>query len=312
VNGPHGAPPFAGHSQLRSALPPELLYVTGGQPLTRHPFIEAFNAEDTSSSPQPIYTISPIDGGSYGYFAVDANNDLFAVNYFANGAKLIAFPSGKIRPIVNCLLDNKPQGMYADFHTLYLATPTYTIEEYKLPIRRGYACPKPNAVLTDQRAKLRGIQGVWSPAVDRNGDVFDVWYHPIGSSLGPAEIDVFPAGSKNARRFVGLPESSGLGGLLSTSSGDLVTNRGSRREGQTIAVFVRSSHTLKVFHHIPSGGYFGFARGNAGTELFASRDYPITEVVVYAFDLKTGDVGRVLRSFTSVWRNAGSIAVFSR
>ena len=100
--------------------------------------------------------------------------------------------------------------------------------------------------------------------------------------------------------------------MLSDSSADIITNRGSRSQGQTIAVFLHGSHTLKLFHRIRYGSYFGFARGNAGTELFASTDYPYTEVLVYAFDLKTGDVGRVLRSFTSVWRNAGSIAVFTR
>ena len=84
--------------------------------------------------------------------------------------------------------------MYAAFHTLYLATAAYTIEEYKLPLRGRYTCPKPNAVLTDEYAKLRGIQGVWSPAVGPSGDVFDVWYQPFGSAFGPAKIDVFPAG----------------------------------------------------------------------------------------------------------------------
>jgi hypothetical protein len=289
-------------------LPPNLLYVTGGPTSTRHPFIAVFNAQDKSPSPQPIYTISPKGGGEYGLFAVDASNDLFAVNYFANGAELLVFPSGKAKPTTMCLLDNAPRGIYITHATLYLTTALYTIEEYSLPIHAGKTCPSPNRVLTDQRAQLRGTLGLWAVAVDPTGDVFDVWQSQNGQ-----RIDEFRVGSKAARRFASLGQTYGAFAMTSDASGDLITNiSGTGSQWNSIAVFPHGSHRPKRFQPIPNGQYLGVAVAGHGTELFAAKDYPATAVGVYAYDQMNGHVGSLLRSFPNVWYYAQSIAVFSR
>jgi hypothetical protein len=308
-NGPHLTVPFR-HSQSPSSLPPELLYVAGGPTSEPNPFIEVFNAQDTSPTPQPLYTIAPTGGGSYGLFAVDATNDLFAVNYFANGAKLLVFPSGATKPTVNCLVDTSPQGMYIANSVLYFTTALYTIEEYSLPIHTGGKCPNPTRVLTDQRAKLRGTGGFWGPAVDPSGDVFDLWASPgfVGE-----RIDEFPAGLKNARHFAPLARDPLASFITSDSSGNLITSA-SGIHYDSIAMFPHGSHIPKYFHTIRGRNsvYFGFAIGHRGTELFATTNYPYTKVQVYAYNSRTGNVGRVLRSFTDVWSYASSVAVFSR
>ncbi|HZY97908.1 MAG TPA: hypothetical protein VFE35_12505 [Candidatus Cybelea sp.] len=305
-NGPHLLPSTK-LAQSRLALPSELLYVAGGPTEEPHPFIEVFNAQDTSSSPQPIYTIPPIGGGSYFLLAVDATNDLFAIN-LTNRAKLLVFPSGKSVPSISCVLANTPQGIYIARNVLYLATALYTIEEYALPIHAGHKCPNPNATLTDQRAKLRGTLGLWAPVVDPHGDIFDIWFDGLGET-----IDEFPAGSKRARRFAPLPNTGGAYYLLSDSSGNLVTSiAGTGSQYDSIAMFPHGMHSPKRFHPISNGSYLGFAIAEHGTELFAARDYPTTEVQVYAYDSTTGNVGRLLRSFTDVWYYAQPIAVFSR
>lgn len=312
-----GMPGAANHSMLTSqkaarehgALPPNLLYVAGGPTSEPHPFIEVFNALDSSPSPQPLYTIAPVGGGSYGRLAVDGANDLFAENYFANGVKLVVFPSGKTRPKVSCLLDSVPQGIYIANNVLYLATRSFTIEEYSLPILAGRTCPKPISVLTDQRAQLRGEDGLWALAVDPGSNIFDIW---IQANAG-AKIDEFPAGSMKARRFAPLPNSFDALYLVSDSGGNLVTSiSGTGSYWDSIAMFPHGSHTPERFQPIPNGTYFGFALAHGGTELFAVKNYPTTEVEAFRYDSRTGKVGNLLRSFTDVWYNAESIAVYSR
>ncbi|MBV9263603.1 MAG: hypothetical protein JO324_04715 [Candidatus Eremiobacteraeota bacterium] len=289
-----------------AALPRELLYVTGGAPTTRHPYIEVFNAQDTSPTPAPLYTIAPTGDGVYGPFSVDAANNLYAMNYYQNGAVLLVFPSGTTKAAVKCLLDTMPSNIYLANYTLYVSTRAYTIEEYSLPIRAGRNCPKPARVLTDLRAKLRGA-GLFAVAVDAQGNVFDVW-----SPGANYEIDVFPLGSKNARQYVKLPQSSG-DAMLSDAAGNLITNVGhAGRNTNAIAVFPYRSRDPNIFDTIAQGRYFGFALGDDDTELFAMRNYPAVEVGVWSYDPRGAQVGRKLHSLTNIYPNSGSIAVFSK
>jgi hypothetical protein len=291
------------------ALPPNLLYVAGGPTTEPHPFIEVFNARDTSKSPTPIYTIAPIGGGSYGLFAVDGTNDLFAINYFSNGAQLLVFPSGKTKPKVSCRLSSVPQGMSIAGGVLYLSTAGYTVEEYTLPIAAGSTCPNPTQTLTDQRAKLRGQSGLWQPAVDSKGDVFDLW---VDGTLGE-KIDEFSAGSKTAHQYAPLPKTFADFYMTADPGGNLITSiSGSGTQYESIAVFPHGKHFPKRFHPIANGAYLGFAVAGRGTELYAAVDYPTTRVEVFAYNSQTGQVGSLLRSFTDVWYYNQSVAVFSR
>jgi hypothetical protein len=306
---PIGAP--AVRRSAGAALPANLLYVDGETDSTSRPSIEVFNSQDSSKNPQPIYTIGPRGGGSYGLLAVDDANDLFAVNYFANGAELIIFPSGETRAKIVCVLDNVPRGIFIAANTLYFPTKKYTIEENNLPISHGSGrdCPKPDKVLTDQRAKLRGIHGLWSIAVDRHGDIFDIWQSPIGE-----RIDKFDAGSATARPFASLKRTFGAFYMTSDSSGNLVTSFGSEApQSDSLAIFLPDGRTHHLFDSIPNGLYLGVAVAEKSTELFAAKDYPQTTVSAYAYYPRKAQVGRILRTFSSgVWSDAQSIAVFSK
>ncbi|MBV9233100.1 MAG: hypothetical protein JO030_03575 [Candidatus Eremiobacteraeota bacterium] len=232
-----------------AARPRELLYVAGGSARTRHPYIEVFNAQDTSPTPAPLYTIAPTGDGAYGSFAVDAAGNLYAMNYYQNGATLLVFPSGKTKAAVTCLLDTMPSNVYLANNTLYVSTYVYTIEEYSLPIHAGRICPKPARVLTDSRAKLRG-GGLFALAVDPKDNVFDVWSRRPGSGYA---IDVFARGSKNPRQYVELPRTSGYA-MLSDGVGNLITNVGhAGRSTNAIAVFPSGSRDPNVFDVIAQG-----------------------------------------------------------
>lgn len=304
INAP-GAMPQSGAVR---ALPSDLLYVAGGPSSTVHPSIEVFNALDNSQNPKPIYTIGPRGGGTYDLLAVDAANNLYVVNFFANGAKLLTFPSGKTQPDVECVLDNVPHDTFIAGKTFYSTTKNYTIEEYALPIRRGKACPKPARVLTDERAELRGYQGLWGVAVDPHGDIFDIWQPPNGE-----KIDEFPAGSAKARRFASLKQTEAAFYMTSDRSGNVITNFGSEApQSDSIVVFRPGGRTHKLFYPISNGAYLGVALADKNTELFAAKDYPQTTVSAYSYDPSRGRVGRVLRTFSlGIWVDAQSIAVFS-
>jgi hypothetical protein len=304
---PIGAPDIASHISA-AALPANLLYVLGGPRSTRHPSIEIFNALDNSKNPQPIYTIGPKENGAYGLLAVDKANNLFAVNYFENGAKLLTFPPGETRPNMICRLDNVPQGTFIARNTFYFTTKNYTAEEYSLPLHVGKGCSRPSKVITDQRAKLRGEFGLFGIAVDPHGNVFDVW-----DSSGGQRIDEFSLGSTKARRFVSLGQTDEADYMTSDSRGNLITNFGTQKpQSEAIAVLPPVGRPRKLFDQISDGTYLGVALADDDTELFSAKDYPATTVSAYAYDPTTGRVGRVLRTFSNIWYYAGSIAVFSR
>lgn len=293
-----------------AAPPTSLLYVEGGPTSTRHPSIEVFNARD-NSNPKPIYTIGPRGGGTYGLLAVNGSNDLFAVNYFANGAELLIFPSGKTQPRIVCLLDNVPRDTFITRDTFYFTTKKYTIEEYALPIQHagGKDCPEPIKVFTDEHAKLRGYEGLFGIAVDPRGDVFDVW-----QALNGQRIDRFGPRSPRARPFASLKQSVGAFSMTSDSNANVITNQsGESPQSDSIVIFPPGGRTRKLFDPIPNGLYLGVAVADKSTELFAAKDYPQTTVSAYAYDPSTRKVGPVLRTFSSgIWPYAQSIAVFPR
>lgn len=283
-------------------LPPNLLYVLGGPQSTRHPSILVFNALDNSKNPEPIYSIGPRQGGGYGLLAVDQANNLFVMNNFVGGAKLLIFPAGGTKPEVNCKLDSVPRDTFIAGNTFYFTTQNYTIEEYSLPFNSGNNCPTPTEVLTDQRAKLRGELGLFGIAADPQGDVFDVWQTP-----GSQKIDKFPAGSSTAHRFASFRQDCCGYYMATDAHGNVITN------SNAIVVFPPAGRPRRLFDGIPNGTYLGIAVADKGRELFAAKDYPTTTVSAYAYDSATGHVGHRLRTFTSnIWEYGQSIAVFSK
>ena len=138
------------------SLPPNLLYVAGGPRSTRHPFIEVFNALDMSPTPQPIYTIPPKNEGEYGLLAVDNTNDLFAVNYFTNGADLLVVPSGATKPTVSCQLDHVPQDTYISDAVLYVSIDSAVGVGRASKMKRSAAGLRPKAAFQRRRRALIG------------------------------------------------------------------------------------------------------------------------------------------------------------
>lgn len=289
----------------------ERLYVTGGPQTTRHPDIEVFNGYDSSSDPAPIYTIHARAGGTYGAMVTDDQDDLFVVNYFANGAELDVFPPGDAKPTISCLLHKAPNNTYIQGDILYLATSSYTIQEYSLPLHARHECPKPTKTLTDDRAKLRG--GYFpAVAVDRRHDVFDIWQSGMGNL--DEHVDLFKRGAGAARRYTDLGRSHSSF-VASDARGDLATNAevNGNGSGGAIGIVRYGSRRLERYDPMPNGAYLGFAFANRDTELFVSKDYPAASVLEYSYNPTTGRLGKFLRSFsTGIWYYASSIAVYSR
>ncbi|HEV3091837.1 MAG TPA: hypothetical protein VGX91_10420 [Candidatus Cybelea sp.] len=291
-----------------AALPAEILYVTDGAQTTRHPEIEVFDAEDKSGSRQPIYTIPPRDGGEWGYLMVDAKNDLYATNYFANATQLDVFPSGQTKPSIVCTLDATPSDATIAGDTLYVTTQAFTIEEFALPLHHGKNCPAPTRVLTDRTAKLHGRDFLGVTA-DPHGNLFDTWIDAGGQE--PEYLDEFRGAAKTAHRYAALGESFSYS-MISDSNGNLITDVSPDGVTDDVAVFPYGLRKPVLFDPISTGLYEAFAFGKNDTELFVLPDYPTPEVQVYAYDPKTAKVGKLLRSFANIWFYAGSIAVYSK
>jgi hypothetical protein len=291
-----------------SALPAEILYVTNGKATTRHPYIEVFNAKDTSSQ-KPLYTIPSRRGGQYGALAVDEQNNLYVTNYFTGGTELVVVPSGKSKPNLTCVLGAQPGGTYITGKTLFMTTQSYTIEEYALPLtHKGQNCQSPETVLTDRRAKLRA-RAFLSVAVDPKGDIFDSWLSQ-GSKI---HVDEFPAGSKNARPYP-TPSRYNVDYMAFDSKGNLVTSVSSvtAGDGGDIGIFRPGNRQPTLYDAIPTGLYFQPALAGNDSELFIGRDYPEEAIEVFAYDPNAGRVGKLLRSFTNIWFYAQSIAVYAK
>ncbi len=294
-----------------AVLPAVLLYVLGGARTSRHPDIEVFDGTRHKPGQKPLYTIPSRRSGEYGLLVVDEKNNLYATNAFYNAVELDMFPSGQTKPTIQCTFASKPQGAYTAGNTLYIATSSFTIEEYALPLHAGKNCPKPTKILTDQRAKLRG-QFFFGVAVDSAGDVFDTWQSGQGEEF--AYIDEFLRGSRNARRYAPLRQSFDYL-IASDTYGNLAANvtPNGVGEGNDIAIFPYGARRPHLYDPLSNGQYLGFAFADHDTELFTVPDYPEAAVEVYAYDARTATVGALLGTYsTGVWYYAGSIAVYTK
>jgi hypothetical protein len=293
-----------------AALPAEILYVAGGSGPTQEPFIEVFDG--AHKSPTPIYTIAPNRGGIFGPLAVDSHNTLYVANEFQNGAIIESFPAGATTPSTSCILTYVPQRIAVHNGTLYAPAPGYKINEYTLPLS-GPDCPRPTRVLLDQYALLRGASlGIVGVAVDAKGNIYDSWQ--TGRGTGAGRIDRFRTGSPDAQLYE-VEGSSFTGFELTTDThGHLITTVDDYRGGifNDIAVYPGTLRKPLLSYPMYDGLYMGVALANNETELFMAKDYPSTQVDVYAYDAATGVVGKILRSFTNVWIYAQPIAVYSR
>lgn len=293
-------------------LPSELLYVAGGPLRTRHPSIRVYDVNDKSKDPQPIYSIPPRAGGEYEALAVDSENNLYVINGFANGDELDVFPSGKEAPSVACLLANRTDYVSIAGNVLYVATRNYNIQEYDLPLHAAKNCAKPNETLVDARAKLRGRYFL-AVAADSQGDIFDTWLSDEGAD--GVYIDEFTKGSKQAHPYAPLGQDAGYS-LISDDNKNLITDVAARQggdHGSSIGILRYGSKEPDRHRSIRQGVYSGFAFAGNETQLLACRDYPSTAVVLFAYDPASAQLGKRQRTFSAgIWRDAGSIAVFSR
>ncbi|MGB6521050.1 MAG: hypothetical protein WBE83_04695 [Candidatus Cybelea sp.] len=308
---PQVTPPTSAAGVKAGGEPRELLYALGGSFRTRHPFIEVFNAHDKSQQPKPLYTIAPRGGGEYVLLSVDSTNQLYAVNYFANGSELDIFPSGSAKPTVSCLLGHNLGGDSLTGNAFYTTRfKQYRIDEYALPIRAGRDCPKPSRIFTDQRAALRGRDGLFGVALSPQNALFDTWE----TSGGMGKIDEFPPDAGQARRFRSLGQSV-PDFITSDSSGNLITDvfgyyNGESGQSVNLGVMARGSKKIKLFATQGEGVYWAAALGADERELFVSTDYPAETVQVYAYDAQGAAIGKLLRTYDVSWIEDGTIAVF--
>jgi hypothetical protein len=308
---PQITPSTAVASVKAGAEPRELLYTLGGSPRTRHPFIEVFNARDKSQQPKPLYKIAPRGGGEYVWLSVDSTNQLYAVNFFANGSELDIFPSGSAKPTVSCLLANNVGGDALTGNAFYATRlKQYRIDEYALPIRAGRDCPKPSRTFTDQRAALRGRGGLFDVAVTPQSRLFDAWE----TNEGMGKVDEFPPDAGQARRFRSLGQSV-PDFITSDSAGNLVTDvfgyyNGASGQSVNLGIIANGSKKIKLFATQGEGVYWAAALGADERELFVSTDYPAETVQVYAYDAQSAEIGKLLRTYDVSWIEDGTIAVF--
>ncbi len=265
----------------------------------------ALNAQDTSPSPSPLYTIPPNGQGEYGYLAVDSDNYLFAIKYFSYSAKLSMFAPGSTKASVTCLFSTPPIGMYVAKDVLYLTQADDTIVEYAEPLSASQRCSHPIKTLTDERAKRLGSKSLYGLMVDPFGNIFDVWQASQNEAL---YMDEFNAGSNHAHSFFALHDSYETFMLTSDHNGNVITNvenyLGSPNDA--IAVILHGTKTPQLFYPIGDSGYGGLALGKHDGELFAFRNYPTGAVHVYGYNAKTGNLGSEKRAYSGI--DGGSIA----
>jgi hypothetical protein len=283
-------------------LPAAILYTLGGTQKAKTGSIEAFNANDPSQNPQPLYTIAPVAGRGYSLLGVDGNNNLFAETVVGNEPAIKMFPPGSTKPSVACQLAAYPQGMYVANGLLYLAYGDYTIAEYKEPLPATKTCEGLVKTLTDKLAAREGNGlGLFGVAADSAGDVFDSWQE--GSA---GVMDEFAAGKSYASEYASLG-SDYISFYLSISAhGDIGTGVGGYASPPPtfeLAVFPKGSRKAKVFNPTgeTNGAYLGTGFGNHDTEIFSLFDYPAPTIRAYAFDPATGKVGKLLRTFYDLW-----------
>ncbi|HEY1656595.1 MAG TPA: hypothetical protein VGF86_15940 [Candidatus Tumulicola sp.] len=292
-------------------LPSELLYVFGGRPKIKKPYIMVFDGQDKSRYPLPLYTIPPDGNGIYGLLAVDRHNYLFAEQFFANSAKLYMFAPGQTKPSVTCSLPSAASAMYVSNGTLYLAQVGNAIVELAEPLTSRDDCSHPLATLTDVHAQREGSTTLYALVTDPQGDIFDTYQ---GGRYNYFYMDRFLAGSKTARPFANLHDAAATFYATSDRNDNLITNLADYPSGQgdVLAVFPHGSKVPKLFHPIDDGAYCGVAIATNDTELFALKNYPSPSVYVYRYDAKHGKIGQVKRSFSGLWMYGQSIAVYSR
>lgn len=306
---PAPASPMRLQTRPRLTLPPEVLYAIGGNPQKNTNYIMALNAQDTSPSPSPLYTIPPNGQGEYVYLAVDSSNYLFAIKYFPYSAKLAMFAPGSTKASVTCLFSTTPTGMYVANGLLYVAQADDTIVQYAEPLSASRGCSQPIKTLTDQLARRSGSKSLYGLMGDPFGNIFDVWQSSGNEQL---YMDEFNAGSNHAHSFFALHDSYETGLLTSDHNGNIITNlenyQGSPNDA--IAVMLHGTKTPQLFYPVGDGGYGGFALGRRDGELFAFRSYPTGEIHVYGYNAKSGTLGSERRVFSGI--DGGSIAVFSK
>jgi hypothetical protein len=318
-NGVRDATPSAsqfGNSAVASqASPSELLYVLRSKGVSKLPYVAVLNAQDSSSEPEPIYTIGPNGVGGYDLMAVDAEDNFFVTKDLPAATRIQMFAAGQSKPSASCTFDGTILDIMVSGNILYVAgpDPNNTIEEYSEPFRHG-TCGKPIATLIDGIAQRRGSRGVFGLALDSNGNLFDTYTSEVKDQS--FAIDEFPVGQRHAKAFenVGCCGAGSLSAVIDKSN-DLVETltryRGS--PNALLGVFPKESKKPKLYYPLGGGVWAGLAFGADQTELFALNYAPPTStIVVLGYDPKTGVIGNRKRTYTNLSGGFGTFAVYGK
>jgi hypothetical protein len=298
---------------MASSTPTEILYVLVGKVKTEAPSVAAFNGEDDSSDPKPLYTIRPNGLGSYDYLAADSADNLFVAKGLANSTKIYMFGPGKNKADAVCILPFKVANMTIASDTLYLSVDDGSdrIEELPEPFAHG-TCAQAKKTVVDETALREGGTILFGVAVDPSGAIFDIYEG--GPGMEKMYMDEFSAGTDHSHAFYNLGESYSSFYIAIDSHKNLITNlqNAASDSSDYLAVFPKETKKPNLVDPLDDGAWQDLAFAKNDTELFAISDYPTTKVSVFDYDPATGTIGKVKRAIGGLWPYDQVLAVYSK
>ena len=274
--------------------------------------ILAFDANDTSRKPKPIYTIAPGYANDDSSLVTDGRGNLYVAGGYEYGSSLYVFAAGAKKPGTICALNAGT--LYSANDTLYVVPPdgSDSIVEYHEPLPGGNDCGSPLRTLTDKIALGKKASKIGGIVVDSEGDVFDLY--STFSFYPPVHIDEFKSGSNVARHFDTLPVPMTQNYLTADRSDDIVTSVTSgSAEYDNLAVFRHESKKPQLYDPNLYYRWAGLALNKKQTELLAAQNGFTPKILILAFDSKNGTIGQQERTFGDVQPGGrGAIALYEK
>ncbi|HEY1682823.1 MAG TPA: hypothetical protein VGF98_14350 [Candidatus Tumulicola sp.] len=274
--------------------------------------IVAYDANDPSRRPKPIYTIAPGYANDYSSLVTDARGDLYVGGGYEYGSSLYVFPAGAKKPVTTCALNAGT--LYSANNTLYVVPPdgSDSIVEYREPLPAGNDCGSPLKTLTDTIAVEKKASKIGGIVVDSEGDVFDLY--STFSFYPPVHIDEFKAGSNTARHFDTLKVPMTQNYLAADRNDDIVSNVTSDSAvDDNLAVFPHESKKPQLYDPTAYYRWGGLALNKKQTELIAAQYGSTSKILFFAFDSKSGTIGQQERTFGDVQPGGrGTIALYEK
>jgi hypothetical protein len=293
--------------------PTEVLYVLVGKTKSRTPSVAAFDGNDSSSDPKPLYTIRPNGIGSYGYLAVDDADNLFVAKYLAQSTKIYMFAAGQVKASAVCNLPYSVSSMTIADGTLYaaLGDGTDRIQEFKEPFTGG-TCAEPTKTLTDEIAVREGGKYLWGVSIDPAGSIFDIYEG--GPGIESMYMDEFTAGTDHSHAFLKLGESYSTFYMTIDKHKNIILGYENQASDSNayLAVFPHETKKPALYYPLGNGAWLGVGLAKDQTELFALSDYPTTKISVYAYNASTGKIGELKRTIGGLWMYDQQFAIYSK